>query len=186
MDLIPIKIKIGKALKDGKLQHDFPNFNRIPAPLRDNMDWSHFVDKFGGWHYDKVAGHDDDDAANDSPPGTWLGMLMLPEDFVDAAVDMFPDQVFELSDTEAESFYEGRCTCHQPEVLEDVTSLQKIAAKRQAGLLEDSDDRKALDVDDPTPGRKRNKTKTFVGLLQTKGLSVKKRQKRKKRKKPPK
>ena len=55
MELVPIKVKI---LLNEKRQHKFPDFNALPADVRQGMDWAHFIDAYGtGWHYDKVCGH---------------------------------------------------------------------------------------------------------------------------------
>ena len=51
MELVPLKVKIGLKLDGGKKVHGYPDFNQIDSVIRDNMDWSYFVDKYGGWHY---------------------------------------------------------------------------------------------------------------------------------------
>tara|TARA_Y100000034_G_scaffold115279_1_gene152275 strand:- start:1680 stop:2234 length:555 start_codon:yes stop_codon:yes gene_type:complete len=170
--LVPLKVTIGLAVKGGKKTHDFPNFNSLSADLRDNMDWSEFVDQYGGWHYDQVSGHADDDTASGSPSGTWVGMLLVPRAFADAAVVSFSSQCSIINEVAAESFYQDRAHIRDPEVREDLTSLQAIAAKRQLGMAEDADDLRALDPDHPQSGRRRNLNKTWEGFKTCCGIEV--------------
>ena len=173
MELVPIKVRIGLRTRNERLLHDHPDFNTLPIELRDGLDWSHYVDKFGGWKYDNVAGHSDHDPDNDSPNGTWLGLLLVPEDFARAAVEKFPEQCSFLTEAECEAFYQNRHTFDQPEVNDDTETLQAIAAKRAAGISEDDQDRNAMDPDHPSRGRRRNKTKTFAGYKKQRGITVK-------------
>jgi hypothetical protein len=170
MELVPLKVKIG--LKNGG-GHQFPNFNALDAGVRDNMDWSHFVDKFGGWHYDKVAGHHDDDAVNDSPPGIWIGMLMVPEDFADAAIAAFPAVCHVCNEVDCADFYDNRAHKHEPAIKEDKEVLMAIQAKRALGIDEDQGDIDAMDPDHPAMGRRRNKLNTFDDFKTQKGITVK-------------
>lgn len=169
-ELVPLQVKIG--LKANR-QHDFPPFNELDAVLRDNMDWSYFVDKFGGWHYDQVAGHSDDDPVNNSPKDTWLGLLLVPDDFAQAAVARWPTRCFIKTEVEAEALYNERCHARDPEIKEDVDVLQAIKAKRDLDILEDQADRDALDPDHPARGRRRNARKTWAGFKSAEGITIK-------------
>ncbi len=168
MELVPIKVKIG--LKNNG-HHRFPSFNELASALRDNVDWSVFVDKFGGWHYDQVCGHAEEDVT--SPRGNWNGMLLVPEDFANAAVAAFPDECSILTETEAEKFYEERGHIREPAIREDTERLQAIQAKGALGIAQDQGDLNALDPDHPAPGLRRNKKKTFAGFKTEQGITVK-------------
>lgn len=169
IELVPLKVNIG--LQSDRT-HDFPQFNEIAANLRENMDWAYFVDKYGGWHYDQVAGHDDDDVANDSPVGTWIGVILVPDDFAQAAVTQFPIQCSILTELTVETFYENRAHARDPIAFEDTEVLQAIAAKRSLGIAEDQNDRNALNLDHPQRGRRRNKNKTWADFKQQKGITI--------------
>lgn len=171
MELVPLKVKIGLRANG---THAFPAFNEIDAVYRDNMDWSHFVDKFGGWHYDQVSGHDKDDLANDSPRGMWLGLLLVPVDFAQAAITQFPTQCSISTEAEAEDFYENRGHIRDAAIREDTATLQAIKAKRDLGIVEDQSDLDALNPDHPAVGRRTNKCKTWSGFKTERGISVKK------------
>jgi hypothetical protein len=103
----------------------------------------------------------------------WQGMLLVPDDFANAAVAKWPDQCSILDSTQAERYYEERVTVNEPEIVEDLEALQIIAAKRGAGIPESDEDRAALDPDNPKRGRTRNKRKKFADMLATKGLKLK-------------
>lgn len=170
MELVPLKVRIGLKANGN---HKFPDFNQIDPGFRDNMDWSYFVDKFGGWHYDKVAGHADDDTPNASPPGIWIGMLLVPDSFAQEAVSKFPSICSIIDEPTAETFYNNRAHMHEPAIREDREVLQAIQAKRGVGIPEDADDLAALDPDHPAVGRRRNKVKTFAGFKTQRGITIK-------------
>lgn len=170
MELVPLQVVIG--LKADR-QHDFPPFNELDAALRGGMDWSHFVDKFGGWHYDQVAGHSDDDSVNNSPVDTWLGLLLVPGDFVQAAVSRWPTRCFIKTEVEAEVLYNERCHVRDPEIMEDTDILQAIVAKRDLSIPEDQADRDALNPDHPARGRRRNTRKTWADFKSAEGVTIK-------------
>ena len=89
MELTPIRVIIGLK-KDGG--NSYPDFNKLPEELRDGMDWCRFVDRFGGWYYNKVSDHQSDDDGQKFGTGAhcWCGLLMVPDDFAQAAVNAFP------------------------------------------------------------------------------------------------
>jgi hypothetical protein len=165
-----LKVKIG--LKPGR-GHLYPDFNSaVPLADRNGVDWTMFIDQFGGWHYDQVAGHADHDPSNDSPRGTWIGMFCVPPSFADAAVAAFPDQCSFLNETQAKAFYQDRAHKRDPIVIEKAEILQKIANKRALGLPEDDDDREALDPSNPTRGRITNTQKTWAQYKARRGIRV--------------
>ena len=167
---VPLKVRIGLKVENGRRVHNYPPFNDLESTLRDNMDWSHFVDFYGGWHYDQTSGHNDND--DDSPRGEWQGMILVPKAFAEAAADRWPDQCEVLAEASAASFYETRAHVRDPDIHENTDVLQGIAAKRSAGLEEDDDDKSSLDPDHPKPGRQRNKTKSWDGFLKQSGISI--------------
>ena len=167
MHLVPICCKI---LLKGDNSHRHPAFNKIAPHLRGGVDWSYYVDRFGGWKYDRTCGHADAD--EDSPHGCWLGMLCVPKEFADEAVKLFPKQCRIMTDAEAASFYEGRHTVHQPNIHEDSEVLQRIAHRRTIGIDDDEDIRKALDVDSPHRGRRRNTNKKWADYKTNRGFTV--------------
>lgn len=172
MILKGIQVKIGLKTVGGKLLHDFPDFNKITSAIRDEMDWSHFVDKFGGWHYDQIAGHSDDDPTNESPTGTWIGMLLVPESFATEAIALFPGRVKSWTELECQTFYEQRAHVRESEIKEDVETLQAIVAKRNLNIVETQADRDALNPDHPSSGRRRNKEKTWGGFKTQRGINL--------------
>lgn len=167
-NLVPLRVLIG--LK-GKAEHDFPNFNELPKELRGGGDWSHYVDRFGGWHYDKQCGHADHDLVNGTPAGQWCGMLLVPVAFAEAAVEKWPEFCQILNEADAEEFYNDRAHAHEPDVFDDAEVLQAIAAKRAIGI-DDAEDAKALDPDHPSRGRRRNKAKTWQGYKLNRGIEL--------------
>lgn len=167
MQLVPLKVRIGL---DHKNRHQYPAFNTLAEGVRLGMDWSRLVDRYGGWLYDKAAGHHDDDA--ESPAGYWFGVVLVPAGFAMAAIETFPDDCETLDETELATYYETRHKHGEPATVWDLEAIQLIAAKRQAGLPEDDDDRAALDPESDTPGRRRNKAREFGHFKASRGLQL--------------
>ncbi len=166
MELTPLLVIIG--LEGGS--HRFPPFNDLPLP--DKIDWSHYVDQFGGWHYDQT-GLRDHDPDNDSPRGVWLGMLLVPDDFAQAAVTNWPDQCRILTEPECESFYQERVHGRDSEELIDTDRLNGIVAKDNLGLARTAHDSRALDPNDDTPGITINKMKQWAEYKSKRGITIK-------------
>lgn len=170
MDLVSLKVRIGTRAKGGGADH--PDFNVLPSVRASGMDWSLYVDAHGsGWLYDKCCGHKDD--RPDSPRGMQWGLLLVPESFADEAVAAYPALCQRLSEVAAEAFYNE----HHGEQLEEYhvndSVVAAIRAKREAGLPLSVRDVAALDPEKPEPGIRRNKLRTFRGLLEHSGMRVK-------------
>ena len=169
MSHVALKVRIGLR-PNGHAA--YPDFNRITAGLRDNVDWSIFVDKHGGWHYDQVAGHADEDLAAASPIGMQWGLLVVPEAFADAAVALFTSDVSALNDADAGTFYNDRAHVRDSEIKENLEVLQAISAKRGLGIPPNADDANALDPAHPAAGRRNNKLKTWAGFKTQRGITM--------------
>lgn len=89
-------------------------------------------------------------------------MLLVPADFAKASLDLFPEEVSEMTETEVESFYDTKAHLHEPDEKIDTNILNQIKAKQDQGLSLTSNQIKALDPDDPTPGIVKNKNKLWV------------------------
>jgi len=174
MQLVPLKVKIGLKNENGHTVHAFPSFNDIAPNLRDNLDWSYFIDQFGGWHYDKIIGHMEQDA--ESPTGIWLGMILVPNSFAQEAIKLFPESCQILTELEAEKFYNERAHIREPEVFEDAEVLQAIVAKQRLGIPQNQDDINALNPDHPQIGRRRNPNKTWNQYKINRVITIEKNQ----------
>lgn len=166
---VAIRVRIGLRPNG---HAEYPNFNRLDLAIRGNTDWSKFVDQHGGWHYDQVAGHADNDLPESSPIGMQWGMLVVPERFADAAVAMFPSDVAVLNDVDAGTFYDDRAHVKDPAIREDLQVLQAISAKRGLGIPPNTDDSNALDPTHPAAGRRNNKLKTWVDFKTHRGITM--------------
>lgn len=174
MDLVALKVKIGLR-PNGHADH--PAFNNIDSAIRKDMDWSHYVDQYGtGWHYDKSCGHKEHrveaNSDTDSPMGMQWGILMIPEDFADAAISKFPKECSILTEAQLQEWYDNRCHKHEPEEKLDLRVLEGIKAKRDAGIPLNQSDNDALNVDNDTPGITRNKNKRWIDFKANKGIKI--------------
>lgn len=157
MHLVPIKVKIGLK-SDGHA--GYPNFNLLDSSIRDNMDWSKYVDVKGlGWHYDQVSGHKEDTL--NSPYGTQYGVLIVPKVFADTAISKFPKEVTKLTELELEDFYDNRSHVYDPDEKIDNLVLEGIKLKQDLGIPLTANQTKALDPNDLTPGVCKNDSKTW-------------------------
>ncbi|MEM7122054.1 MAG: hypothetical protein AAF563_12295 [Pseudomonadota bacterium] len=167
-----LKVKIGRS---AKRQADYPDFNRLDTVTASGQDWSHYVDSVGGgWHYDKVCGHDMDEP--DSPRGTQWGCLLVDDDFATQAVAAFPGVCSIISEAEFETFHDERAHAHEPEVKEDFNAIQNLAHRRSLGeTVPQLEIDKALDPDDPTPGRRKNVGRKWKDRKASMGVTIKKK-----------
>ena len=122
INLVPIKV-ILKKRDNGQVA--WPNFNEIDSEIRRGQPWSHFIDNHGiGWHYDKV-----ENLGTGAESG--CAATLIPKEFADAAVGLFPELVSIVGEAEFELFYDERVTVDQPIEFLDTEMLQGIAARVQ-------------------------------------------------------
>ena len=174
---IPILCRIGlKKDARGNRIHDHPDWELIRTALGGDPEEQIIVQ----WSYDRVVGHDTDTA--ESPFGTWLGMLVVTRAFADAAKTEFPGIVTEMTEPEAETFYNTKAMAHVPSERRDKDEIQALEAERSLLVARsapvdkltalDQEIDKALDPDDSRPGVRRNKRKTWAGLKTDTGLTI--------------
>lgn len=169
MNVVPIKVKIGKK-PDGTCL--YPDFNQLACVQASGADWSHYIDTYGqGWQYDGKCGHDEIDA--ESPEGVWYGLILIPAIFATEATAMFPAEVSVLTEAQCESFYNGRHAVYFPDEEIDITILEGIKIKQDLGLALTPNQTKALDPDDDMPGIRKNKKKTWTDFKALRNLTVK-------------
>ena len=169
-NLVPIKVKIGLR-PNGHADH--PNFNNLQIVISSGLDWSKCVDVNGsGWLYDNGCGHKEEDLTYNSPIGMQWGMLLVPKQFADEAITMFPDLITKLSETDCESFYNDRYAKEFPEEDVDNEKLQGIRAKKDLGVALTSEDQLSLDPTNDTSGIRKNKKKNWTDYKVLKGYNV--------------
>lgn len=170
MKLVPIKVKIG--LRPNK-HADHPDWYKLP--LAAEMEPA--TQMSSSWHYDKSCGHAE--SGSDSPIGMQWGLLFVTPRFAKEAKEVFPDLITELTEAEAEEFWNNRCTAHMSENKVDVNQLQGLQAELalRKELSQDVSNlklkiAKALDPNDVEPGLRKNKQKTFVDAKQTLDIQI--------------
>ena len=128
MELVALRIKIGRAFNGKQMQNDYPDFNSLPGSVRDNMDWSCFIDQFTKWQYDKKSGFGEGDGYN--PDMTkQFGVFCVPESFATAALAAFPDTVEQLSEADLQTFYDDRVHDGDAEIKYDADTLSGLRAR---------------------------------------------------------
>lgn len=178
MELVPIKIRIG--LND-KGQCKYPDFNQIDASIRQNMDWSKYIDLHGtGWCYNKMCGHTDEEDGDDYGccRGEWCGVVAVPEDFALAAISLFPNDVKNINETEFETFWNEKGRIHLSDDTIDEAVLKSFEVKHKAlGVDPLTDDAylKAINRDDPTPGITKNHDRYWSDYKNKKRITLKSR-----------
>ncbi len=176
-DLVPLKVVIGLDPVTGHAL--YPEFNLIEADIRQNMDWSKYLDVHGGgMHYDKTCGHKEDSI--DSPYGVQHCCFCVPASFATEALRLFPDVVSELTDVEFELFHDVKAHAHEPDETVDGEVLNSLSARKQLmeGRLQDTT---ALDADidaalDPNnkevAGVRKNVNKKWVDKKAVQGVNL--------------
>jgi hypothetical protein len=167
-ELTPLKVKIGLKTNGHAL---YPSFNDLPVVQASGMDWALYIESDGaGWHYDRISGHKDDTL--DSPIGQQWGMLLVPKDFADEAIAIFPDECSIMTALECQDFYDNKAHIKEPDEYFDNEILSGIKMKQDLALELTAEQVKALDPDDDTPGIRKNKGKTWALYSVTNNITL--------------
>ncbi|MCP4257963.1 MAG: hypothetical protein GY774_10610 [Planctomycetes bacterium] len=175
-NLVALKLDVGLT-DEG--QAAYPNFNLISNAVRKGMDWSSYIDTYGGgMHYDKTCGHKEESTG--SPYGHQCCCMCVPEDFALEALNLFPKTVSRMTEAEFEAFHDDKAHAHEDDEKVSTDTLNGLAAQRslmvvmgQDILALDAKIKKALDPNEPTEaGVVKNKNKKWVDVKANKGLSI--------------
>lgn len=175
-DLVALKVKIGLKGKDWPVANErghalYPKFNQLQAVIDSGMDWSYYVDTYGeAWHYDKKCGHKQEEET--SPRGMQWGMLIVPKEFADEAVEKFPEVCSIVDEAELEDFYDNRAHAHEPDERIDDVVLKGIEAKQKAGHSLTPNQEKALNPDNDIPGVRRNYNRYWKDYKAKQGIRI--------------
>lgn len=171
MELTPIKVTILLKPRDKKGRFLYPNFDAIPADVREGLRWQDFIDKYGGWLYDRKGNHSTDEP--ESPLGHWHGVILVPDPFADAAAAMFPETVKQLTEAELETFYNERVAATEPRYQVHEPTLNAIRAMQAAGIPLTQEDRDALDPSKDVEGVRHNPRRNWAAMKAHRGIKVK-------------
>jgi hypothetical protein len=132
--------------------------------------------KSGGLHYDKTDAKED---TVDSPYGIRWAMKLVDKEFAIQAIAEFPDEVSEMTEVEAEDFWNNKAYAHvsaqkrQPGILESLkaeldlrTELSLDTTAIRATIA------KALDENDPEPGVVKNDNKTWADMKAKAAITI--------------
>ena len=172
---VPIKVTIG-IRPNGHADH--PDWSKLPLAIAGDDPTNHMA---GGWVYDKVSGHNE--STPDSPRGQQFGMLFVSEQFANEAVATFPTTIVKVtSEADVRTFVETRATAHMPEYNMDVDQLTALkleldlaeAAGKPPPVINEIKIRidKALDPDDATPGKRKQKGKAWADIKAERGIDL--------------
>lgn len=186
MDIVPLKVTMTK----GASGIQYPPFNEISREIRRSLDWTQYVDLLGGWHYDRVSGFGESDAA-DAPGGgnpdpfTWCGVMLVEPAFAAEAVQKWPDKCSVLTEAAFEAFYDHRAHAHESPETVNTERINELRAKYgimgRISLVElaklpkkdlDDDDLEALNPEHPAPGIVRNKAKKWAWFKAARNLKI--------------
>lgn len=186
-DLVPLRVRIGLRTVDAKrLQHDYPDFNSLVTVQRSGMDWSNYIDQFGGWHYDKCCGHSVERPG--SPLGVQYGCLLVPQEFATEALALFGPSgtaraglVEEVDEATFESFHDNHAHAHEEDEILNLDILLAIKTRMELEVLgaapPPSDRirelrRRRLNPKDPLPGITENPNRYWSRRKADSGLSI--------------
>lgn len=166
-NLTPIKVKI--LLKQNG-HAKYPNFNELNSVQQSGKDWCVYIMEEGlGWHYD-VTGHSEDTV--DSPVGQQWGVLIVPQEFADESVLVYPDICTKLTEQELESFYNDKSHCNEADEIFDQPVLDGIKTKQDLGLDLTAQQLLALDPNNPTSGIVKNNKKYWADFKLKNNINI--------------
>ena len=175
---VAIKVKIGLR-PNGHADH--PDWHRLPlaASGSGKVEKEALVsdNQIVKWRYDKLYGHTDE--GPDSPVGMQWGLMVVTRQFADEAKIVFPDLITEMTEAEAEDFWDNRAHAHVPEDGTDNDVLVGLKARRDlmTDLRQNTNNldvtiAKALDPSDPELGVRQTKDKTWAGAKTKLGFDL--------------
>lgn len=174
MELVALRIEITQNGND----YVYPDFNRVDSANRGNIDWTKYIDQFGGWLYDQCCGFLETD--EESPEeGVKIGVFCVPEGFARDAITLFSDHVSVIDEAAFEKFHDERVMIHVPAEKIDPEIVNGLRAKygQASGPLDTSvmtqEEEQMLDPESPRPGIVRNKKRKFVDVKKARNLTLK-------------
>lgn len=174
MELVALKIEITQNGSD----YVYPEFNRITPSNRGNIDWTKYIDQFGGWLYDQRCGFLETD--EESPEeGVRIGAFCVPEGFAREAETLFSDRVSVIDEATFEKFHDERVMIQLPVEKIDPETINGLRAKygQAVGPLDSSvmtdEEKEMLDPEHPRPGIVRNKKRKFSDVKKARNLILK-------------
>lgn len=160
----------------------YPDFNQISSAIRKGLNWSNYIDSYGsGWCYNKVENIGKGQVDGNGDPYE-NACALVPEDFADAAVALFPTLCTKITEAQFSTFYDDKCAVYLETEIIDLMEVQKIAARvqlEQAGAAPAPSAAilalraKRLDPADPLPGIRTNPVKTYAGWKAHRNFDVK-------------
>lgn len=170
MEVFPLKVNIGLRA-NGHADH--PDWTKLPLALSGDPE----RDMIHGWVYDKTSGHREESL--DSPYGMQWGVLLVTRQFAGEALAAFPATITLLTEAELAIFWDEKAHAHLPSNRTDTDALLALRAERDL-LVDlgrpttkiDVEISKALDPDDPTPGKRKEHMKTWVDAKAKIGATV--------------
>jgi len=168
-ELVPIKIKV---TKDGKGHFVYPKFKNKLQFFREHRDY-----QSEPLIYDKK--YDCKTEGAGSPIGMRWCMKLVPKEFAIEALQVFSSTVFEMTEDEAEDFYDNRAKISVSENNYDIKTLQGLQLELvlKEKLKQDTSEvkeriRKAIDPNDDSSGVRKNKEKKWKDLKASMNLKV--------------
>lgn len=169
-NLVPIKVKIGLR-PNGHADH--PDWYKLPLAATEDPA-KHMS---SSWKYDNLYGHQEE--GPNSPIGMQWGMLFVTPLFAQQAKQVFPDLVFELTEAEAQDFWENRYAVDIPENKVNLEVLQALQLELdlKTKLNIDTTDlkikiAKALDPNDKEAGLRKSPLKKWADAKTTLSINM--------------
>lgn len=154
-NLIPLRIKIRYGQRPGRPEHGYlyPDFDQVSDVIRKGMRWQKYLDTYGsGWIYDGLSDVGDTDTYS-SDPSVRFGLVLVPVDFADAALALYPEDCEELTEVQVEEFVDQRAFYNRDIEERDQAALLEAQLLQARGRPEDIVKvNKILDPNDSTPG----------------------------------
>lgn len=169
-NLVPIKVKIGLR-PNGHADH--PDWYKLP--LAKDVDPA--TQMSTSWKYDNLYGHQEE--GPDSPIGMQWGMLFVTPLFAQQAKQVFPDLVFEMTEAEAQDFWENKYAVDLLENNANIGVLQALQIELDLKTKLDIDTTvlkakiaKALDPNDKEIGLRKNSLKKWIDAKVLLGINI--------------
>lgn len=173
VDLVPLSVQIlrgGPGHPNGPKGLNYPDFDSALAPaLRGNRPWVMFIERYGGYLYDR---------ANDTDRDTYRAVALVPKATAEAAIAAFPGRCSAMTEAELQVYHDTSANVRTPAYKYDADQVEAIKVKYGLASIPldrsamDAADQAALDPANPAPGVRKNPEKLWVDRKAALGAKI--------------
>jgi len=173
MKVVPIKVKVRATLDN---RPKFPDWQMLPMAEYVSSGKSPLEEMYFEWMFDKTGYKEN---TKHSPYGIQWAIRLVSKKFAKQAVEVFPKEVFILTEDELREFWNTKVTVHLPDQLHDADELVALNARLSLMKLMEEDQtevreriERALDPENPALGVRKHPFKNWDDFKKKNNIQI--------------